>query len=393
MSGILKGRSVVVVNWRDPDHSMAGGAERYAWEFSRALVAAGAQVWFVTAREPGQARRQTREGIHVRRGGGRFVFYAFAAGFLARHRTHIDAVIDAEAGIPVFSPLWVGDPAKVTLLMHHVHQQQFATYFPRPVAGLGRVLEDRVMPRVYRDSRAVAVSESTRLEMARQLGWSGPVEVLVNGSSAPLERTVHPDDTIDRIAVVGRLSPHKRVDMVVRAVAALVAVRPMLHLDVVGAGPESAALAELVRELDVEKHVTLHGFLDEPTKADVLARTRLHVCASDVEGWGQVVVEAASYGVPTLARKVPGLRGSVRHETTGWLLDEGARRPDLAAVQSRLTVGIERALAELDDPERRAEMAGACRDWAGRFSWPRMHEEAVALVAAGLGITGEGARR
>ena len=53
-------------------------------------------------------------------------------------------------------------------------------------------------------------------------------------------------------------------------------------------------------------------------------------------------------------------------------------------MQSRLTVGIERALGELDDDERRAEMSADCRAWAARFSWGRMHAEAVALVAASI---------
>jgi len=381
-TAVLAGRTVVVANWRDLDHSLAGGAERYAWELARALVDAGARVEYLTAREPGQARRLVRDGIRVRRGGGRLSFYAYAAAYLLRHRRRIDAVVDAEAGIPVFSPWWVGRRTAVTLLMHHVHQRQFDTYFPGPVAAFGRFVERRVMPRVYRRARAIAVSDSTRLEMARQLGWAGPVEVVVNGSAAPLPIAVHPADTVDRIAAVGRLSPHKRVDLVVRAVAALIAVRPTLHLDIVGDGPDAAALRRLVDDLGVEKHVMLHGFVDEATKAQLLAHARLHVCASDVEGWGQVVVEAASYGVPTLARDVPGLRGSVRHERTGWLIEETGA--DLGAVQSRLTVGIERALDELDDEERRAEIAVECRDWAGRFSWGRMHAEAVALVAASI---------
>lgn len=378
----LAGRTVVVANWRDLDHSLAGGAERYAWELATALAGAGARVEFLTAREPGQARRLVRDGIRVHRGGGRLGFYAYAAAYLLRHRGRIDAVVDAEAGIPVFSPWWVGDRTAVTLLMHHVHQRQFDTYFPRPVAAFGRFLEGRVMPRAYRRAQTVAVSDSTRLEMARQLGWAGPIEVLVNGSSTPQHVAAHPADTVDRIAVVGRLSPHKRVDLVIRAVAALVAVRPALHLDVIGAGPDAEVLARLVGALGVEKHVTLHGFVDEPTKAALLAHARLHVCASDVEGWGQVVIEAASYGVPTLARDVPGLRGSVRPDTTGWLIEETGA--DLGAVQSRLTVGIERALDELDDDERRAEIAADCRAWAGRFSWGRMHAEAVALVAASI---------
>ena len=41
VSESLRGRRVVVANWRDLDHSMAGGAETYAWELARGLADAG----------------------------------------------------------------------------------------------------------------------------------------------------------------------------------------------------------------------------------------------------------------------------------------------------------------------------------------------------------------
>ncbi|WP_310963064.1 glycosyltransferase family 4 protein [Nocardioides terrisoli] len=378
----LIGRHVVVANWRDPDHSLAGGAERYAWEFACALVAAGARVDFLTAREAGQRRSELRDGIRILRRGGRLGFYPSAALHLLRHRRRVDAVVDAEAGIPTFSPLFVSRRTGVVLLMHHVHQTQFDTYFPRPLAVVGRLLERVAMPRVYRGRPVLAVSESTRTEMARQLGWTPAVTVLPNGTAAVVRRDVPAEDTVDRVVVLGRLATHKRVDLVVRAVAALVPLRPALHLDVVGRGPEMESLAALVDTLDVAKHVTLHGYLDEADKADLMTRARLHVCASDAEGWGQVVVEAASYGVPTVARDVPGMRDSVRDTTTGWLLREPA--DDLVAVQARLLAGIEQALEELDDEERREEIAVACRAWAARFSWEEMHDGAVAAVLQAL---------
>lgn len=389
MSAVLEGKRVVVANWRCPEHSQAGGAERYAWEFSRALLAAGAEVDFLTAREPGQRRREFRDGITIRRGGGRFGYYAYAARFLLARRRQVGAVLDAASGIPEFAPLWVGRHVPVVLLMHHVHQDQFGAHFPPPLAAVGRALEGKVMPRLYRRRQALAVSESTRHEMVSRLGWTGPIDVLVNGADSPRPLVVDAADTVDRLVVLGRLALHKRVDLVIRAVAALVGARPALHLDVVGTGPELERLQRLVDDLGVAKSVTLHGYLDEDSKADLLAHARLHVCASDAEGWGQVVIEAAAYGVPTVARNVPGLRGSVRPETTGWLVEEPAE-PDLITTQARLTIALEQALNELADNERRAEVADECRSWASRFSWEQMHAGAVRVLAAA--IEGEGAK-
>ena len=141
-------------------------------------------------------------------------------------------------------------------------------------------------------------------------------------------------------------------------------------------------LADLVTELGVADRVVLHGFLPEADKARLLTEARLHLCASDAEGWGQVVVESASYGLPTLARDVPGLRDSIRNGETGWLVPDPGRPDDkLAGV---LVAGMRRALAELDDDARRAQISDACRAWADRFTWAAMRSRVQTLVAEEL---------
>jgi glycosyltransferase involved in cell wall biosynthesis len=379
----LAGRRAVVVNWRDPWHSLAGGSERYAWEFARALRAAGVRVEFLTARESGQRAAEIRDGIDIRRAGGPFTFYAHAALRLLQRRRRLDIVVDPECGIPTFSPLFVRRDTAVVLVLHHVHQEQFRTYFPAPLAWIGRTLERVVMPRVYRRRATVAVSESTRSEMQTQLGWKEPVRILGNGAVAAADPDGLADakDT-DRLVVLGRLVPHKRVDLVLQTMHALREERPALHLDVCGKGPDRPRLEELTERLGLTDRVTFHGYLSEAAKEDLLRRAALHVCASDVEGWGQAVIDAAGYGVPTVARDVPGLRDSVRDGTTGWLVPDAA---DLDLVEERITQQVLSALRELEEPENLTLTVKACHTWATAFSWPHMHEQARALVVEELG--------
>ncbi|CAN5316407.1 glycosyltransferase family 4 protein [soil metagenome] len=383
----LAGTRAVVVNWRDLEHRLAGGSERYAWEYAKALQAAGSRVEFITARDRGQSRRDLRDGIAIRRGGGAFGFYAFAAYSLLRRRGSLDIVIDPECGIPSFSPLYVKRSTAVVLVVHHVHQEQFTTYFPAPLARLGQWLEKVGMRRVYRGRRTVAVSESTRDEMVAQLGWDAPVTIIGNGTTpAPGDLADSDDATqeaafaakdLDRMVVLGRLVPHKRVDLVLGAIHALRDERPDLHLDVCGKGPELDRLHGLAADLDIADRVTFHGYVAEETKQAILSRAGLHVCASDIEGWGQVVIEAAGYGIPTVARDVPGLRDSIRDGETGFLVPDS---DDLAEVQERLTGAIRTALTELRAPENRRLAFKASTTWAAGFSWSRMHHDAVDLV-------------
>lgn len=384
----LQHRRVVVVNWRDLDHTLAGGSEIYAWQFARALREGGAEVTFLTAREPGARRAEAREGIEVRRGGGPLTFYLYAAWWLLMHRWRLDAVIDPACGLPSFSPLFVSLPTPVLLIMHHVHQDQFGVHFPAPVAALGRWLERVAMRVVYRRRRAVAVSESTRLEMRSRLAWRGPVGLLENGADipdTPLDDLLGKD--ADRLVVLGRLVAHKRVDLVLRALRDVLrddALRGRdLHLDIIGRGPERSRLQTLAGELGLADRVTFHGYVTEEAKAALLARASVHVCASDAEGWGQAVLDAAAWGVPTVARDVPGLRDSIRRGETGWLVPDGA---DLDVVRRRLGDAIVRALVDASDPDVRIHRVSACQAWAREFDWSQMRVQARTLTAQILGV-------
>lgn len=387
----LQGVRVVLVNWRDPGHSFAGGSERYAWELAGGLVAAGARVEFLTAQDAGQARREHLDGIDVYRRGGQFTVYAWSLLRLLGHRLRRRApalVVDVENGIPSFTPLVLGRRTAVLLVIHHVHQEQFRTYFPRPLAELGRFLEGPAMRRVYRRRTTLVVSPSTDAEMRAQLGWTGETLLVPNGNVLPdldpADLAAAKDARVRRVLVFGRLAVHKRIDLVLEAFGRVQADRPDLVLDLVGGGPIEAELRERVEQLGLSGSVTVHGFVPECEKNDLLARAHLNVCGSDAEGWGQVVIEAAAYAVPTIARDVPGLRDSVRDGETGWLVDGGTDAPSVVA---RLEGGIRRALEVLDDPERAAAVRGQCLDWAAGFSWERMREQAVAVVATELGRT------
>ena len=82
--------------------------------------------------------------------------------------------------------------------------------------------------------------------------------------------------------------------------------------------------------------------------------------------------------MPTVAYDVEGLRDSVRDGETGWL----------ARADERIEDVTERALKELADPVRQAEMAAACRAWARRFDWDVSAGRFASLIAAATGRPG-----
>jgi len=191
----LNGRRIAIANWRDPWHPDAGGAERYAWEIARGLVARGAQVCYLTARAPGQARRDHRDQITVVRMGGRFTVYPLVLGWLLFRRRSFDAVLDCQNGIPFFTPWVLPRRVPVLCLMHHVHTAQFGVHFPRWMAWAGRFLEGPVARRAYRRHACVAISPSTVAAMRDRLRWTGDIYLVPCGSPAPAGVTAGPPPT------------------------------------------------------------------------------------------------------------------------------------------------------------------------------------------------------
>ena len=380
----LAGLRVAIVNWRDPWHPSAGGAEQYAWQMALGLLARGARVCYLTARAPGQSRSECRDGIQIVRTGSQWTVYPGVLGWLARHRRRFDAVIDCQNGIPFFTPWVLPRRVPVLCVVHHVHDAQFGVHFSPLVARVGRLLEGPVARRTYRRHACVAVSQSTVTAMRDRLRWTGPIHVVPNGLTADsFDRpapgaTVAPsppgalvDGPAPEIAVltwVGRLVAHKRVERVLDIAQRL---GDGAVIDVIGRGPAAVPLAAEITALGLGERIRLRGFLPEADKRAAVAGSLLHLNTSQGEGWGLCVLEAAALGVPTVAYDVDGLRDAVRDGETGWLVRAGQRLDDVA----------ERAVKELSDPVRRAEIAAACRSWAGQFDW-----DSSAGVMAGLVI-------
>ncbi|XAS73587.1 glycosyltransferase family 4 protein [Micrococcaceae bacterium Sec5.1] len=355
----LAGKQLLILNWRDVGHSQAGGAEQYMHEISRRWIEAGAEVTWFTGREANQAAEDVIDGIRILRAGGPLAIYAHAALKLVRTGSLYDAVVDCQNGIPFFSPLFMPGRTPIIQLIHHVHQEQFSSRFSPPLAALGRFLESRGAKAVYGQRAIVAVSPSTRLEL-RRLGFSGPIHVVPNGTiDVPAE--VGPRAPEPTITVVSRLVPHKRLDLLLGQIAVAASRIPNLRLEIVGDGPERGRLQQLAMDLGLSHVVTFHGYQPNEVRNRLLNRAWLTTSTSASEGWGCSVIEAAAWGVPCLALRVPGIRDSVVDGSTGWLVDT-AKEFGSAMVA---------ALEALAAHEASQEFSAQCQEWARCFTWER----------------------
>ncbi len=140
-----------------------------------------------------------------------------------------------------------------------------------------------------------------------------------------------------RILTIARLEPRKGIDMVLQAIPALQRTHPDIVYDIIGKGADKARLAALAEKLGIANRVHFYGHIAEAEKAALLAAANVFALPNrrepdSVEGFGIVFLEAAAFGVPSLAGTDGGTADAMLEGQTGLLVD-GA---DGAAVQSAL---------------------------------------------------------
>ncbi|HEY9125891.1 MAG TPA: glycosyltransferase family 4 protein, partial [Acidobacteriaceae bacterium] len=100
-----------------------------------------------------------------------------------------------------------------------------------------------------------------------------------------------------RFVFVGRLVDWKRLDFVLRALAAI----PEARLEVIGNGGMRTAWEALARELGVDDRVEWLGWRAQPECAEILRGATALLLPSIYECGGAVVLEAMACGIPAIA--------------------------------------------------------------------------------------------
>ena len=124
-----------------------------------------------------------------------------------------------------------------------------------------------------------------------------------------------------RIINATRFSDYqKRQDILVKA-AALISPKFEVSFNLVGDGKEKEKIEAMIRELNLEKRVTVLPFMaqeelwKEMLKADLIC----HAC--DYEGLGKIIIESMALGLPVLASDVATLNGYITDGVNGFLVD------------------------------------------------------------------------
>ncbi len=243
-------------------------------------------------------------------------------------RGHPDGVVEIWNGMPFFSPLWARWPRVVFL--HHVHAEMWQMVLRPWRARAGELLERKLAPPLYRGTRVVTLSKSSRLEIV-PCSDCGPTRVSVvrpgvdarfspGGARAPQPLVV----------AVGRLVPVKRFDVLMDVLAEVRRSVPNLRAVIVGEGYERARLEAHRRAVGADEWIELPGHMDDDELLALYRRAWVLASTSQREGWGMTVSEAAACGTPAVVSRIAGHVDAVEDGVSGLVVRHRAagRRED-----------------------------------------------------------------
>ena len=238
---------------------------------------------------------------------------------------------------------------------------------------------------LWRDSRLLVhqlraaspvVAETEILEgRLRELG--GEIESVVARSPAPTRHAPRSPDTAPLFVAVARLIPHKGFMTAIEAARIALDRGVELRLEIVGDGPELAALEHAARESGHPQQIVLRGALPNDAVLDLLRSARAMVAPCEVQPDGDrdglpvSIVDAAAVGVPTIGTNVSSIPELVVDGVTGLIVPECqpealADAMELLArdlsLSNRLGHAAASLAAEQHDPVRNAEVM--LRAWA-----------------------------
>lgn len=219
------------------------------------------------------------------------------------------------------------------------------------LSGIVAALFEKICMRLTRRHSAISPLTASR--------FPSPIPVIPCGVPAPLFDGDLPR-TPASILYVGRLVPHKRLDMLLAAAARLLPEFPCLSVSLVGDGSAKSSLLDQAKALGLSDHLRIDDShpSDDVVRAAYLSSS-VFVLASEQEGFGIVLVEAMAAALPSVVRVAPD---SAAPE----LIDPG----QTGLLFSTLPELVSALRTLLADPPRARAMGLAAREAARPYAWP-----------------------
>ncbi|MBI5049907.1 MAG: glycosyltransferase family 4 protein [Nitrospirae bacterium] len=343
---------ILILNRRDIANPSGGGAEIYTHEISRGLVNNyKCEVVVFASSFPGCLPEEITDGVRYIRKGNEVTAHLWGFLYAFKNRRRFARIIDEFNGIGFFTFML----SNSMILIHQLYKE----FWLRELGFIGVIpyIIEPMLLRFYRKKATITVSNSTKKDL-EYIGFKN-VDVVMNGiKRVPADVSLKKEDN-PTLVFLGRLKITKGPGDAIEIFKKVKKDAPNIRLWMIGRGPDEETLKRAAEGLE---GIKFWGWDSDDEKYSLLGRSHILLVPSVREGFGINVIEAASVGVPAIGYDVPGLRDSIRHGETGFLVGS----PSEAA---QMVVEL------LEDQKRYNEMSGRCLHYAKNFNWEERVDE------------------
>ncbi len=379
---------ILVLNYRDRTHPLAGGAEVHLHKIFGKLVELGHSVTLFTTNYKTNSQLQTNsqlstlnsklkkhapkietiDGIKVIRHGGDLLFPLNCILKVPKliEEFKPDIIVEDLNKLPLFSPYVTKIPKLIQIL--HLWKSSIFKEAAFPIA-FAVWLSEKIIPFVYKNCYFATISPSGKKELSELGIAKEKISVIYCGTKNEYLETEKVRDKSLYFLWLGRFRKYKGVWVAFEAFKIFSKKHPKAKLFFAGSGPEEAKMKTKAKKWGLEDRVEFFGLVSEEKKIELMSKALGLLQTSYKEGWGLTVIEAAACGTASIASDVSGLCDSVKNGETGLLFKAGSA----ADCAKKMEILYENA-------SLRTSLESNAKSYAATFNWETAARETLFLM-------------
>lgn len=217
---------------------------------------------------------------------------------------------------------WVLQKEKTDFLLSTVHEANLISFYvhkffrkkTKYFLRMANVYDDSTLPKVIKPFLKKAINQTDNLianspDTAQSynnfIGTKLEINIIGNPAYISyLNNTTEISSNSNYLIAVGRLEAQKNYNLMLEAFSLVIKKYPDLKLFILGTGSLESEIISKIKSLNLVENVELKGFVENPSV--FYRNATAFVLSSDFEGFGNVIVEAMSHGLPIVSTNCPG---------------------------------------------------------------------------------------
>lgn len=309
---------IVLFNWKDIKHPLAGGAEVLTHHIAKRAVEEGHEIIWISAFFKNAKKEEVIDGYKVIRMGNKLTLYPKAMiYYLKKLKDKTDLVIDEINTLPFMAKFYAGK--KNIIFIHQLAREIWFYEMPKFIGWIGYLLEPLYL-RLLNNVKTITVSNSTKQDLIKYGFKKDNVFIVSEGTEIEPVENLNIDKYKDpTLLILGSVRSMKRTLEAIQAFEKAKEFIPELKLKLAGSMNNSYGkkVHNHILNSPFKSDIEVLGKVSFEEKKELMQKCHLLLVTSVKEGWCLVVTEANSQGTPAVVYNVDGLRDSVENQVTG----------------------------------------------------------------------------